>query len=180
MKGLIYPLLIILLSSCASSFKSIDEVVDHTGHQLATIQKAKPFSFIPVVGYISSHFGYRNDPNTKERKLHKGLDIRTDVGESVISPFGGQVIFAGTRAGFGKIVEILHDNQITTRFAHLDKILVKQPQRVEQGQLLGLSGQTGNATGPHLHYEILINGKPIDPFLYTQTRTIRYANGKEM
>ena len=64
--------------------------------------------------------------------------------------------------------------------AHLDEILVKQPQRVEQGQLIGLSGQTGNATGPHVHYEMLIKGEQIDPFAYTNEQIIRYANGKKM
>ena len=180
MKGLLQLLTVMLfLSSCASGFKSIDELVDKSDHKLQTIQQAKPFSFFPVQGEISSHFGYRSDPNTKQRKLHKGLDIRVAIGESVISPSGGQVMFAGSKTGFGLVVEVLHDNQITTRYAHLDKILVKQPQRVEQGQLIGLSGQTGNATGPHVHYEMLIKGEQIDPFAYTNEQVIRYANGKK-
>ena len=102
MKGLSHLLAaILLLSSCASGFKSIDEVVDNAGHQLAEIQKSQPFSFFPVKGEISSHFGFRKDPHTNARKLHKGLDIRTPVGVRVISPAGGQVMFAGTKTGYG-------------------------------------------------------------------------------
>jgi len=168
-------IVIVFLSSCASGFKSIEDSISKADHSIQAIQQASPFSFFPAKGSISSNFGYRVDPHLKEKKLHKGLDIQAPIGTNVVSTSSGQVMYAGKQNGYGLIVEILHDNQITTRYAHLDKILVKQPQRVEQGQLIGLLGQSGNATGPHVHYEILLKGEQIDPYAYTTSKKVIYA-----
>ncbi|BCE03768.1 M23 family metallopeptidase [Marinicellulosiphila megalodicopiae] len=168
--------LFLTLTGCASGFKSIDEKISEDTQDLKEISQAKPFSFFPVTGQISSHFGYRTDPHNKQKKLHKGLDITVPVGTKVISAASGQIMFAGKQSGYGLVVEILHDNQMTTRYAHLSKILVKQPQTIVQGQLIGLSGQTGNATGPHVHYELLYKGEQIDPFVFTKDGKIVEAN----
>jgi murein DD-endopeptidase MepM/ murein hydrolase activator NlpD len=111
----------------------------------------------------SSKFGYRSDPLTGERRLHKGMDFRAKYGVDVFASASGTVIFAGVSGGYGNLIQIKHINGYITLYGHLSKILVHQGQKVKRGQLIGKVGATGRVTGPHLHFEIRLNGKAINP-----------------
>jgi murein DD-endopeptidase MepM/ murein hydrolase activator NlpD len=115
---------------------------------------------------ITSRYGKRIDPFLGRPALHTGIDFRAVTGYPVKSTAAGTVITAEYNAGYGKMVEIDHGNGITTRFGHLSRILVKPGQKVPKGFVVGRAGSTGRSTGPHVHYEIRIYGKAIDPIRY--------------
>jgi len=120
-------------------------------------------SIWPVKGFITDGFGYRIDPFTGKRAFHKGIDISARRGTPIIAPADGIVTKAGKTKGYGNSVVISHQNNITTRYGHLKDIFVKKGQRVKRGDVIGTVGNTGRSTGPHLHFEILVNGKPVNP-----------------
>ena len=111
----------------------------------------------------TSGFGWRTDPITGEHKIHKGVDFKAHYGESVFAAANGKVIFAGISGGYGNLIEIRHVNGYLTYYGHLSKILVHAGQKVRRGTLIGKVGATGRVTGPHLHFEVRLNGKAIDP-----------------
>jgi len=123
-------------------------------------------SIRPVEGWITSGFGYRESPFTGERSFHAALDISNKAGTKIIATADGKVSYAARKALLGKLVTIDHGYGRVTRYAHLKKILVKPGQQVKRGDVIGLMGNTGRSTGPHLHYEVRINGTPIDPVKY--------------
>jgi murein DD-endopeptidase MepM/ murein hydrolase activator NlpD len=98
--------------------------------------------------------------------MHEGIDIGAGYGSSVVAAAGGTVIAAGWDGGYGKCVQISHGGGTVTRYAHLSSINVSAGQRVDRGQLIGLVGSTGNSTGPHLHFEVIIGGQPRNPVNY--------------
>ena len=112
---------------------------------------------------ITSGYGVRTDPIKKVAAMHSGIDFRAPQGASVRSTAAGRVVRAGTHAGYGNLVVVRHNHGISTRYAHLSRIDVKVGQQVGVNQKLGQVGSTGRSTGPHLHYEIRIFGKAIDP-----------------
>ena len=112
---------------------------------------------------ISSGYGFRIHPISKKRAFHKGVDLRGVLGSKVYSARGGRVVFSGTTGGFGKVVYIKHAKGYQTIYAHLGKVLVRTGQKVGAQQVIGTLGLTGYTTGPHLHFEIRQNGKPINP-----------------
>jgi murein DD-endopeptidase MepM/ murein hydrolase activator NlpD len=114
-------------------------------------------------GYISSLYGYRNDPFSGKRAFHRGVDIPAAIGTSITSLAAGMVLHAGKEKGFGKMVEIDHGNGYVTRYAHVSKIAVRKGQRVDKGQKIAEIGSSGRSTGPHLHLEVLKDGKTINP-----------------
>lgn len=114
----------------------------------------------PTRGTITSRFGYRWGRN------HNGLDIAAPVGTAVKAADGGEVIFAGTSGGYGKLIKIDHGGGFVTYYGHLSKISVKVGEKVYKGQTIGAVGTTGNSTGPHLHFEIRKNGNPVNPSKY--------------
>ncbi len=114
--------------------------------------------------YVTSSYGGRTLNGKYD--FHYGVDLRASVGTSVYASDGGKVIYAGTMGTYGKLVKIQHDNGDVTYYAHLNSISVKVGQRVYKGQVIAKSGATGNVTGPHLHFEIRINGKHKDPMKY--------------
>jgi murein DD-endopeptidase MepM/ murein hydrolase activator NlpD len=121
-------------------------------------------SFIkPVGGVITSEFGWRRHPITGELRLHKGIDIGGNSGQSVLASASGTVIIAGVVSGYGNFVEIKHGDGLTSAYAHLASFAVMEGDGVSQGQKVGVVGQTGGATGPHLHFEIFRNGEPQNP-----------------
>jgi murein DD-endopeptidase MepM/ murein hydrolase activator NlpD len=120
-------------------------------------------SIWPANGWISSPFGVRRDPFTGRRRFHEGIDITNRIGAPVIAPADGIVTFAKRNGGYGKVIYISHGFGISTRYGHLNKIYVKVGQHVQRGDLIGLIGNTGRSTGPHLHYEVRINNKPVNP-----------------
>ena len=123
-------------------------------------------SIWPTKGWVSSEFGYRQSPFTDEREFHRGIDICNKRGSPVIAPANGVVSSIETDAGYGKMLVINHGYGLVSRYAHLDKVLVKRGQAVERGQEIALVGNTGRTTGPHLHYEVHLNGVAVNPMRY--------------
>ena len=116
----------------------------------------------PVYGPISSDFGA---PRASRTGFHAGVDIGASRGTFVRAPAGGTVAFVGWRSGYGRTIVIDHGHQISTLYGHLAKPDVVRGQTVEEGAGIGLIGATGHASGPHLHYEVLVNGRPVNPRL---------------
>ncbi len=124
-------------------------------------------SIRPVAtGWVSSRFGFRTDPFTKKKKYHKGLDFSVPTGTSVLGTGDGIVSAVQHQRGFGRVVKIDHGNGVLTIYAHLDKILVKKGARVHRGDVIALSGNTGRSSAPHLHYEIRLSGRSVNPISY--------------
>jgi murein DD-endopeptidase MepM/ murein hydrolase activator NlpD len=115
---------------------------------------------------ISSTYGWRIHPITGKRRFHDGLDIAANHGNSVYAYTDGRVIEAGWNGGYGNCVLIDHGNGLKTRYAHLSRINVKVGQKIKTGQKIGAVGSTGNSTGPHLHFEVIKNGKTQNPLNY--------------
>ena len=123
-------------------------------------------SIWPTKGWVTSGFGFRKSPFTSLPEKHEGLDIATRKGAKVVAPAEGKVIVSGRTTGYGNMVEIDHGYGLVTRFGHNSKHLVKVGDRVRRGQVIALVGSTGRSTGPHLHYEVLLNGVPVNPRNY--------------
>lgn len=123
------------------------------------IPMARPVPGAPV----TSTFGPRVDPFLGRMAMHTGMDFKAVTGTRIVAPAPGTVTFAGRNGGYGKSVEILHPSGVTTRFAHMSRISVSKGQKVAARDLLGHVGSTGRSTGPHLHYEIRIDDKPLNP-----------------
>ncbi len=123
-------------------------------------------SIHPVEGYISRGFGMEPDPFTGEIGFHQGVDIVADLGTPVIAPARGKVSFVGWQKGLGKLVSINHGNGYKSYFGHLSVILVQYGQEVERGQVIARVGNTGYSTGPHLHYEVYLKGRTVNPQPY--------------
>ncbi len=118
-----------------------------------------------AVRYTSS-FGYRRDPKTGGRRMHNGADFAGRPGTNIYATADGVVTFAGWQSGFGRLVRIQHDFGIETYYAHNSRIRVKKGQRVSRGDHISDMGSTGRVTGTHLHYEVRVNGKPVNPMIY--------------
>lgn len=123
-------------------------------------------SIKPVSGIITSPFGYRKSPFTGRRTFHSGLDISNRRGTKIVSTAVGKVVFAGRKTGYGNVVIIDHGYGKATKYAHLRDILVHKNQQVKRGEVIATLGNTGRSTGPHLHYEVLVNGTPVNPSKY--------------
>ncbi len=117
-------------------------------------------------GYVSSQFGNRADPFTGRRAFHKGVDFAGREGAEVVAVATGVVTWSGDRYGYGQLVEINHGNGYVTRYAHNVDNLVAVGDTVRRGQVIARMGDTGRATGPNLHFEVLLNDKPVDPLAY--------------
>jgi len=118
----------------------------------------------PLIGWLSSTFGNRKDPFTGKDDFHPGLDISASFGTPVKATADGTIESAGYQGNYGNAVVISHGFGIGTRFGHLSQFAVRPGQKVKRGEVIGYVGATGRATSSHLHYEILINGQPINPF----------------
>lgn len=117
----------------------------------------------PSRGWITSDFGQRTDPYTAERVMHEGLDIAAPFGKEVTAPADGTVIFAGLEGSYGNVLVIDHGYGVKTRYGHLSKVAVHPGDHVHRGDPIGAVGNTGRSTGPHLHYEVRVNGLPENP-----------------
>jgi murein DD-endopeptidase MepM/ murein hydrolase activator NlpD len=140
------------------SLRQLQEYFDDQRSLLASTP-----SIWPTRGWVTSDFGTRMDPYTAERKMHQGLDIATPHGMPVHSPSDGTVVFTGTEGGYGKVLVIDHGYGVKTRYGHLSEIFVKLGDRVQRGGKVAAVGNTGRSTGPHLHYEVRVNGIPENP-----------------
>ena len=112
---------------------------------------------------MTSYFGYRNDPFTGEAALHSGLDFGGSSGDPIHAAATGKVSFVGLRGGYGKVVEVTHGNGLLTRYAHMSAWKAKVGQKVQAGDVLGAIGSTGRSTGPHLHFEVRVGGRAVNP-----------------
>ncbi len=117
----------------------------------------------PVRGPVGSGFGFRADPFSGRTALHTGLDFPVDTGTPVLAAAGGMVLLTEPHPAYGKLVEVDHGNGLVTRYAHNSKLLVKAGDIVRRGQPIAEVGTTGRSTGPHLHFEVLVEGVPQDP-----------------
>jgi murein DD-endopeptidase MepM/ murein hydrolase activator NlpD len=146
----------------ASSFQeAADTLAYHTARLAATP------SIMPTQGWLSSAFSsMRDHPILHIARPHEGIDVTAPMGSPIEAPAAGLVIDAGWESGYGNTVIIDHGFGIVTKFAHASKLLVKTGQRVQRGQRIALVGNSGLATGPHLHYEVHVKGRPVDPLKY--------------
>lgn len=136
--------------------------------QIRQIQATSNPSFLPTMwahlGKINNEFGFRRNPfGGRTYEFHGGLDIDGERGDNVMAPANGIVTKAGWQGGYGNLIEIDHGNGLTTRYGHLSSLGVQVGDSVQRGQVVGAVGSTGRSTGPHLHYELRLNDKPINP-----------------
>jgi murein DD-endopeptidase MepM/ murein hydrolase activator NlpD len=120
-------------------------------------------SIWPVRGWVTSDFSVRLDPYTGERVMHEGIDVAGSVGTPVRAPADGTVVFSGLEGGYGHVLVIDHGYGLKTRYGHLSRIDVKLGEKVKRGQFIAAVGNTGRSTGPHLHYEVRVNGVADNP-----------------
>ena len=120
----------------------------------------------PTRGWYTSGFGMRISPYTGIPAMHEGLDIANHYGKTISSPAAGTVSFAGVRPGYGKLITIDHGYGLQTQYGHVSKFYVKEGTRVKRGTKIGAIGNTGRSTGPHVHYEVRVNGIPVNPYFY--------------
>ena len=139
----------------------LDSVRDSVERRQA-LAAATP-SIWPVAGWLSSPYGSRTDPFNDEKAFHPGLDISADYGSRVVATANGTVESAGSNGAYGLMVVLDHGFGITTKYGHLSRIAVADGQRVRRGDVIGFVGSTGRSTGPHLHYEIWMNGSLTNP-----------------
>jgi murein DD-endopeptidase MepM/ murein hydrolase activator NlpD len=132
-----------------------------------------------TVQNITSGFGYRHDPFNGHAAMHSGIDFKGAVGSPIFAAANGRVTFAGHKGGYGQAVEITHPNGMLTRYAHLSRIDAKLGQRVAAGATIGGLGSTGRSTGPHLHFEVRINDRAVNPrpFLEAPRDVLKEARG---
>jgi len=123
---------------------------------------------LPVFGSISSTYGWREDPFTGKQDFHYGIDIACPSGAEIPAVGAGRVVFSGREKGYGRVVEIEHQDGLTTLYAHNAKNLVKVGEKVAKYQVIALVGSSGRSTGPHLHYEVRRNGEAINPAKVTR------------
>ena len=136
-----------------------------------TLELAATPSIMPTRGYWVSHFGWRDDPFTGKRAFHDGVDIATQPGNPVVSTADGLVIQTKFDRTGGNTVKISHKRSgFTTVYCHLSEFKVKSGQRVKRGDVIGLIGRTGRTQGPHVHYEVHLNGKAVNPYYYILDR----------
>lgn len=136
--------------------------------ELRRIQTVSNPAFLPTMwahlGKINNEFGFRRNPfGGRTYEFHGGMDIDGERGDLVVAPANGTVIKSGWQGGYGNMVEVDHGNGLTSRYGHLSKIEVVTGDAIQRGQLIAFVGSTGRSTGPHLHYELRLNDKPINP-----------------
>lgn len=127
-------------------------------------------------GIISSGFGLRRDPFERELRFHAGVDLAAEEREPVLAAADGRVAFAGPAGNAGLTVKVRHAPRLHTLYAHLSAIMVKEGQEIGRGDVLGLVGHTGRATGPHLHFALLLDGKPVDPLEHLEETVFSFSD----
>jgi murein DD-endopeptidase MepM/ murein hydrolase activator NlpD len=143
-------------------------VGSNKGAQLPDEQVAKLMKTLPLTAPLDKYnfespFGVRHDPFNGRAAMHTGVDLSGPYKTPVMSTAPGTVVFAGYSTGYGKLVEIDHGNGIHTKYGHLNRILVNVGQKIGKHSPIGLLGSSGRSTGPHVHYEVVVNGTPQDP-----------------
>ncbi len=159
----------------ASSMMTLDRTVSQLTEKSTKLEEvfedqkvllASTPSVWPVRGYLSAGFGNRLDPFTGLRDFHPGIDISTPLGTKVHAPADGVVVSCGPKGGYGNALVIDHGYGVVTRYAHLDAFNVKPGQRIRRGDVIAFVGSTGRSTAPHLHYEVWVNDRTLNPIQY--------------
>jgi len=152
----------------SARFAAVTDSLERNAQRFASVP-----SIMPTPGWLTSQFSRsRNHPLLHISRPHEGIDVAAPMGAPIIAPASGVVMRVGYETGYGNTLEIDHGNGIVTRYAHCSRIDVKSGQRVTRGQRIAAVGSTGLATGPHLHYEIHINGKVVNPLTYVLSDAI--------
>ena len=146
----------------SASFAEVSDSLRHNVEKFASIP-----SIMPTAGWLSSNFSRsRFHPILHIARPHEGIDVSAPMGAAIVAPAGGVVTRVTKETGYGLVLEIDHGNGITTKYAHCSRIVVRDGQRVKRGQVIANVGNSGLSTGPHLHYEIHVNGRVVDPLTY--------------
>lgn len=144
----------------AGTTQNIDEITKNAANLAATP------SIWPTSGEVSSRFGWRNSPWGGGQELHPGIDIANSMGTPIFATADGEVVLSGWSGGYGNIVQINHGKGIETIYGHNSRVIVNAGQAVKKGQVIAYLGSTGRSTGPHLHYEVRVNGTAVDPIRF--------------
>lgn len=174
-----------LMRLATSADGSLDPRFQRLGLSLARMDalerglKGIPQVLPASLEFISSGFGYRADPFNGEGAFHAGLDFKGPVGAPIYAAAKGTVTFAGVKQGYGNVIEVSHGNGLLTRYAHMSAFRARVGQPVEAGAVIGAIGSTGRSTGPHLHFEVRINDRPVNPrpFLEAAPHVLEEARG---
>lgn len=145
----------------SESLRALDRIMTRAGKALAALP-----SRWPVRGAVNSEFGNRLSPWSKATEFHSGLDIRAERGTAIRAPAAGTVTYAGPQPEYGTTIIVDHGQDIRSLYGHLSQMSVHAGQKVDRGALLGYTGNTGRSTGPHLHYELIVKGQPVNPRVY--------------
>lgn len=161
-------------------FDELSRQLDDRSDQLSVLEtmmmnselqsKASPTGRPIRKGWVSSYYGMRTDPFSGKREHHDGIDLAGKQGSEVIAVASGVVTWAAKRYGYGNLVEVNHGNGFSTRYGHNAEILVKVGDKIKKGEVLSLMGSTGRSTGPHVHFEVLQNGRNVDPIKFISKR----------
>jgi len=144
--------------------KRFETLTDAYDEKLSVLQ-ASP-SIWPTRGFLTHSYGWRKDPFTGKRDFHRAIDISSRAGQEVVATADGTVVFSGWRRGYGNLVVISHGFGKTTKYAHLSKIKAQVGYRMRRGEIIGYVGSTGRSTAPHLHYEVIVDGRAANPLSY--------------
>lgn len=150
--------------------RKLDRLADQILEQKPRVASAQLSGWPVRSGYISSTYGFRAHPVRNTRQFHEGVDFATKRGAPILALADGLVVFSGRRNGYGNLVDVRHRDGIVTRYAHNSANLVREGELVRQGQQIGTVGSTGTATGPHVHFEVIRNGRAVDPMPYLRAR----------
>jgi len=135
-------------------------------------RKFLPTLYPIIDGWFSSNFGYRIDPFSGQQSMHEGIDFPAGAGTPIVAAASGKIVFAEWHPAYGKMVEIDHGNGLVSRYAHTSNVFVKEGDLVVRGQRIATVGSTGRSTGPHLHFEVRLNGVPQNPARFLQTANL--------
>jgi murein DD-endopeptidase MepM/ murein hydrolase activator NlpD len=149
------------VTEAGDNLKALDRLMARAAKALASLP-----SRWPVRGAVNSEFGNRQSPWSKASEFHGGLDISAGMNTPVHAPAAGTVFFAGSQPEYGTMIIVDHGQDIRSLYGHLSKLAVRNGDKVERGKVIGYTGNTGRSSGPHLHYEILVKGQPVNPRAY--------------
>jgi murein DD-endopeptidase MepM/ murein hydrolase activator NlpD len=171
-EAIVGPVISGALGAPDNAFGVVRDILGIIEHRLASVRTgverrqalaAATPSIWPIAGWLSSGFGTRRDPFTGAQDFHPGLDIAGDHGQQVLAPADGTVTGASYSGNYGNLVTIDHGFGLSTRYGHLSRFAVSPGQQVRRGEVIGYVGSTGRSTSPHLHYEVLVNGRLTNP-----------------
>lgn len=144
--------------------KKLEEIFKQNKDKIRFVNSSP--NILPVQGWITSDFGMRKHPMSHNFRMHSGIDIASPKGTPIKSPASGNVLFAGRSSGYGNMLVVDHGYGVVTFYAHLSKIYVKKGMKLKRGETVAEVGSTGASTGPHLHYEVQVDGIPADPLAF--------------